>query len=151
MEQSILISTKKLLGVAPDDESFDLDIITHINSAFSTLSDLGVGPEGGFVIEDDQSKWEDYLDGAAEDPNDPEHKVKLNHVKTFVYLHVKLLFDPPTSSYHLSATQEQLQEKTWRISTGREAYAWVHPDPPVPADGDDGVAAGSLILDGGEV
>lgn len=122
MEQSILKSTKKILGIDPADESFDLDIITHINSAFSTLHDLGVGPEDGFVIEDDETLWEDYLD-------DP---VQLSQVKTCVYLRTRLLFDPPTAGYLLTAAQEQLRECEWRLNTRREAEAWVDPDPYAP-------------------
>src|SRR4051794_31505248 len=111
MEQSILKSTKKVLQIGPDDESFDLDILTHINSAFSTLNDLGLGPESGFVIEDVSSVWEDFL---IDDP------VQLNRVKTFVFLHSRLLFDPPATTFHLNAAQAQLAEITWRINVKRE-------------------------------
>jgi hypothetical protein len=123
MEQSILKSTKKILGVGDDDPSFDLDIITHINSAFSTLTDLGVGPEAGFVIEDDTAQWPSYLDG------DP---VKLSKIKTCVYLRVKLLFDPPTVAYLLDSTKQLLQENEWRLSVNREAGSWTDPTPPTP-------------------
>src|SRR4051794_12354086 len=88
MEQSILNSTKKNLGIGDDDTSFDLDIITHINSAFSILNDLGVGPEEGFVIEDEDTEWDEFL---------PNEIVRLSKVKTCVFLRTKLLFDPPTS------------------------------------------------------
>lgn len=125
MEQSILKSTKKLLGIGDDDLSFDLDIITHINSAFSTLTDLGVGPVDGFVIEDGTMEWESYL------PDDP---IKLSKAKTCVFLETRLLFDPPTSSYLLDAVQKQLQEAQWRLNVNREETAWVDPDPPVPID-----------------
>jgi hypothetical protein len=125
MEPSILKSTKKILGIGPDDTSFDLDIITHINSEFSTLTDLGVGPEGGFAIEDETAEWESYL---ADD------LVKLSKVKECVYLRVRLLFDPPTASYLLDAVKEQLREAEWRLSTNREATEWVDPDPPVLVD-----------------
>jgi len=134
MEQSILKSTKKLLGVGEDDTSFDLDIITHINAEFSILTDIGVGPVGGFVIEDEAAEWDTYFEGLPEDPNDPENKVKLSKVKTCVYLRTRLLFDPPTISYLLDAAKAQLQEAEWRLSANREASAWVDPDPPVIAD-----------------
>src|SRR4051812_34136377 len=107
MEQSILKCTKKLLSVSPDDTSFDLDIITHINSAFSVLADLGVGPENGFVIEDDSSEWASYL---SDDP------IKLSQVKTVVYLHTRLSFDPPTVGFLLDATKELLKEAQWRLN-----------------------------------
>lgn len=121
MEQSILTSTKKVLQIGADDTSFDLDILTHINSAFSTLHDLGVGPADGFAIEDDSAEWADFLTDT----------VKLGKVKTCVYLHTRMLFDPPTTGYHLTALQNQLQEQQWRLSENREADDWVDPDPPV--------------------
>jgi hypothetical protein len=122
MEQNILKSTKKILGVPDDDPSFDLDIITHINSAFSTLTDLGVGPEDGFALEDGFEEWGAYL---VDDP------VKLSKVKTVVHLRARLLFDPPNSGFLLDAIKTQLQEAEWRLNTNREATDWVDPDPPV--------------------
>jgi hypothetical protein len=124
MEQSILKSTKKVLGVGDGDTSFDLDIMMHINSAFSILTDMGVGPEEGFAIEDDDSEWEEFLD-------DP---VKLNKVKTYVFLRTKLLFDPPAVSYVLDSTQRLIQELEWRINVNRESEDWKDPIPPVPVD-----------------
>ena len=130
MEQSILKCTKKILGVSEDDESFDLDIITHINSAFSILTDLGVGPEDGFAIEDDTVEWGSYL---------PEDPVMLAKVKTVVYLRTRLLFDPPTTGFLLEATKELLQEAEWRLNVNREATKWTDPTPPrVPDEVDSG-------------
>jgi hypothetical protein len=123
MEQSILKSTKKVLGVADDDTSFDFDIINYINSEFSILSDLGVGPEDGFVIEDESEEWDAYLSDDA---------IKLSKVKTCVFLRARLLFDPPTVSYLLDATKQQLQEHEWRLNVNREATEYVDPDPPIP-------------------
>lgn len=123
MEQSILTSTKKVLHIGPDDDSFDLDVMTHINSAFSTLNDIGVGPELGFAIEDDSATWEDFLPAA-------EGRVQQNQIKTFVLLHTRLAFDPPGSSFLLEAAQKQLQEVTSRISMRRENNEWIDPDPP---------------------
>jgi hypothetical protein len=122
MEQSILKSTKKMLQISEDDESFDLDIITHINSAFSILHDLGVGPSDGFVIEDEYVEWTAYL---------PDDQIKLSTVKTCVYLRTKLLFDPPATTFHLNAVQEQLKEVEWRLNVNREATEWVDPLPTV--------------------
>jgi hypothetical protein len=110
MEESILISTKKILGLDESYTPFDLDIITHINAAFSTLDQLGLGPEGGFSIEDETAVWSDYV-------------VPLNQlhaVKTYVYLKVRILFDPPATSFHLSALNEQLKEYEWRLNMFRE-------------------------------
>lgn len=130
MEQSILKSTKKVLQIGPDDQSFDLDILTHINSAFSNLNDLGIGPEAGFVVDDEYVEWESYL---ADDP------VKLSKVKTYVYLRTRLLFDPPATTFHLNAVQEQLKEVEWRLNVNRENTEWVDPNsPPV------------LVVDGGD-
>jgi hypothetical protein len=125
MEQSILKSTKKILDVDPDDTSFDLSIITHINTAFSALTDLGVGPTDGFVIEDEAVKWSAYL---ADDP------IKLSKVKACIYLRTRLLFDPPASSFLLDVIKEQLREQEWRLSTDREAAEWVDPSPSTPDD-----------------
>ena len=123
MEQSILISTKKLLGVGPDDDSFDLDIMLHINAAFSTLHDLGVGPLAGFVVEDATKVWDDLF------VNPEEHQVILAKIKTYVYLKTRLIFDPPNSGFLLDAINKQIQEFEWRISANREAVEWVDPLP----------------------
>jgi len=148
MEQSILISTKKILGVGADDESFDLDIITHINTAFSILSDLGVGPNGGFVIEDDEPEWADYLSGAVEDPDDLDHTIKLSKIKTIIHLRARLLFDPPTTTFLLDSMKAQLQEHEWRLNANREAYAWVDPDPPTEEEEVEELGFGGNIVGG---
>ena len=85
---SILTSIKKLLGIAEEYEHFDPDIVMYINSAFSVLTQLGVGPEEGFRIEDASKTWSEFL---YDDP-------RLEFVKTFIYLKVRLAFDPPLSS-----------------------------------------------------
>lgn len=110
MEQSILTSTKKILQLADDYTAFDLDVITHINSAFSSLQQLGVGPPGGFSIEDDQAEWAD-LDLPL---------IQLSMVKTYIYLKVRALFDPPTTSFLLEATQKQIEELEFRLNIARE-------------------------------
>lgn len=121
MEESILLSTKKVLGLAPEDTSFDLDVITHINSTFSNLHDLGLGPVDGFMIEDEEAVWADVVTNIR----------ILSQVKTYVYLKVRLVFDPPTTSYVLNAMKDQIAEHEWRLSAVREATAWVDPTPPV--------------------
>jgi hypothetical protein len=110
MEESILKSTKKILGLAEDYIPFDLDVITHINAAFSILNQIGVGPVEGFAIEDDSALWSDYA-------------VPLNQltlVKTYVYLKVRSLFDPPSTSYLITAVNDQIKEYEWRLNTFRE-------------------------------
>jgi hypothetical protein len=124
MEQSILKSVKKAVGIGDDDESFDLDILMHINSEFSNLCDMGVGPEEGFVVEDDSLEWGDFLDAE-------EERVKLSKVKMAVILRTRLLFDPPTTSFLLDALKAQLQEMEWRLNVNREHEAWEDPNPPV--------------------
>jgi len=124
METSILKSTKKVLGIGEDDTSFDEDIIIHINSAFSTLNDMGVGPVEGFSIEDEDSEWDEFVEDVA----------KQSKVKTVVYLRTRLVFDPPTTSFVLDALQKQLSEAEWRLNVSRESTEWKDPDPPAPAD-----------------
>lgn len=121
METSILISTKKILGIAEDYTVWDLDIITHINSAFSTLTQLGVGPAVGYIITDETDEWGDFI---GDD-------LQLNSVKTYIYLRVRLVFDPPATSYAITAMQDQIQQLEWRLNVHREETEWVDPDPPL--------------------
>lgn len=106
METSILTSIKKLLGVAEDYIEFDEDIITHINSVLLNLNQLGVGPEEGFMIEDDTACWEDFI----------EDETKLQAVKSYIYLKVKLLFDPPLSSSVTESYNRMIAELEWRLN-----------------------------------
>ncbi len=117
MSDSILNSTKKVLGIEAGYTPFDVDILMHINSVFTTVSQLGVGPVNGFMIEDAAATWDTYL---GEDLN-------LNSVKTYVFLKVRLIFDPPTTAHALNAVQEQIAELEWRLNTHREATQWVAP------------------------
>ena len=121
LEDSILKSTKKILGIAPEVDVFDLDILTHINSTFFTLNQLGIGPIEGFMIEDDTALWSEYL---LDDTN-------LNAVRTYMFLKVRLVFDPPVSSYAITALEKQIVEHEWRLNVKREGEEWVDPDPVV--------------------
>lgn len=107
MDESILTSIKKLLGITEDYTQFDTDIIMHINSVFSTLTQLGVGPDIGFMINDKSVVWSDYF--TTSDP-------RLNFVKTYIYLKVRLVFDPPQSSAAIDAINRQISELEWRIN-----------------------------------
>lgn len=120
MDDSILNTTKKILGIDSSYEAFDLDILTHINSAFTSLNDLGVGPAAGFFITDATPKWTQF----------EENELQRNAVKTYVFFRVKLAFDPPQVSHHITAINEQLRELEWRLSTRREGESW---EPPVPS------------------
>jgi hypothetical protein len=121
MSESILKSIKKVLNLGDDYDVFDVDTLMHINSVFSTLHQLGVGPDQGFMIEDDLQTWDAFL-GA-----DP----RLNNIKTYIYLRVRLLFDPPQTGYHTKALEDQIKELEWRINVHREDTKWIDPTPPV--------------------
>jgi hypothetical protein len=110
MESSILISTKKILGVAANYTAFDLDIITHINSAFSILNQLGVGPVMGFAIEDDAAVWADLAL--------PQNQLSM--VRTYIFIKARMLFDPPTTSFLIEAMNKQIEEHEWRLTIFRE-------------------------------
>lgn len=105
--ESILISVKKMLGIEADYDHFNHDIITHINSTLGTLNQLGVGPEEGFLITGDDESWEDFLG---------EFITILAMVKSYVYLKVRLLFDPPSSSTIINAFNENIKEYESRIN-----------------------------------
>lgn len=117
---SILTTTKKMLGLNLEDHSFDHDVITSINSAFNTLQQIGIGATG-FAIEDETLEWSDFSQPFPQ----------FNLIKSFVYLYTRLFFDPPTTTFHLNAAQEQLKELTWRLSVAREETDWVDPTPPI--------------------
>lgn len=105
MTQSILLTVKKMLGIAEEYHAFDLDIIIHINSVFLTLNQLGVGPERPFQITDDSENWSDFVD-TNEVPG----------VQSYVYLKTRLAFDPPTNSFLVDAIQKQIAELEWRMN-----------------------------------
>lgn len=110
MTTSILNNTKKILGLDFSYTAFDTDIITHINAAFSVLNQLGIGPEDGFTIEDGDSSWADFVIPVNQ----------LNLVKTYIYLKVRMFFDPPATSYLIDAMNKQIGECEWRLSVFRE-------------------------------
>ena len=108
--ESILTSIKKMLGITEDYEHFDSDLIMHINSVFSILTQLGVGPSEGFSIKDKTDVWNDFI------PDDP----RLESVKSYVYMKVKLLFDPPLSSTVMESTNRMISEFEWRLNVQSE-------------------------------
>lgn len=103
---SILDSIKKSLGIEPDYEVFDPEIIMFINSALSTLRQLGCGPKEGFVINDKTDKWSEYLN----------NNNTYQFVKDYVYCSVKLAFDPPANSFGIDSIKKRMEELTWRIN-----------------------------------
>lgn len=124
MDTSILRNTRKILGIGVNDTSFDLDIILHINSAFSILTQIGVGPPEGFMIIDETAQWEDFIVGFI------EFAPYLALVKICVYLRVRLAFDPPQMGFLVNSLKEQIAEHEKRLSNAREAAQWTDPDPP---------------------
>lgn len=111
MEESILTSIKKLLGLTKEYTNFDMDIMMHINSVFMILNQLGVGPANGFRIEDDSSTWDEFI---TDDDN-------LDAVKTYIHLKVKLLFDPPLNSAVMEAMKQTINELEWRLNVKAES------------------------------
>ena len=132
MITSILTSVKKTLGLPEADTSFDEDIILFVNSVFATLNQLGVGPADGFAIEDKVPTWDAFL-GTDK---------RKNNVKQYVQMRVRMAFDPPSTSYHQTAMENQIKELEWRINAYREETDWINPDPGVVLDDD-------IIVDGG--
>lgn len=125
MTDSILDSVKQMLGIEVDDTSFDYEIITHINGVFTKLTQLGIGPglekprTVGYRIQDKSNDWEEFLP--------PAETMLLESVKTFMYLSVRLVFDPPTTSYGITAMKEQIAEHEWRLNVQREEATWTSP------------------------
>lgn len=111
MPTSILTSIKKLLGITAEYTDFDADIIMHINSVFSILKQLGVGPKEGFSITGDSETWTDFLPGQ-----------NIDMVKSYIYLKVRLMFDPPINSSLIESINRQIAELEWRLNVEIEPY-----------------------------
>lgn len=107
---SILTSIKKMLGIDEEYDCFDTDLIVHINSVFMILTQMGVGPSEGFTISDKTTAWNEFLQDTK----------KLESVRSYVYLKVKLLFDPPLSSAVMDATNRLISELEWRLNVAGE-------------------------------
>jgi hypothetical protein len=108
--ESILTSIKKLLGIEEEYTHFDADLIMHINAVFMILAQMGVGPQEGFSISDEGSTWDDYI------PNLQNFEI----VKSYMYLKVKLLFDPPTSSSVKESYARMISEFEWRLNVAAD-------------------------------
>lgn len=111
--ESILTSIKKLLGIAEEYTHFDADLIMHINNVFSILTQLGVGPSEGFSIEDKTETWDDYI------PSGPV----VHSVKTYIYMKVRLVFDPPASSAVIESIKASINELEWRLNVAGESVS----------------------------
>lgn len=111
--ESILDSIKKMHGISPDDTSFDTDMVIHINSAFMKVTKLGAGPRVGFVIKDKTKLWSDFSDD----------EILVSAVQSFVYIKVRLVFDPPASPTIVDALQASAEEDAWQIRDWVESNA----------------------------
>jgi hypothetical protein len=105
MTESILLTIKKVLGLSTDLDSFDFDLIVHINSVFMILNQLGIGPAEPFSVVDNTTSWNDFIGEGT----------MLALVKSYMYLKVKLLFDPPTISYLIDSANRQIEEFEQRL------------------------------------
>lgn len=103
---SILLSIKKLLGLVEDDQAFDADIIIHINSVFMILQQLGIGPVDGFKIESQEETWDQFI----------QDDKLLEDVKTYIYLRVRLIFDPPLNSSIQGSIERTISELEFRLN-----------------------------------
>ena len=112
MEDSILYYVKDAAGVNIGDDAFDGELILHINTAFMTLRQLGVGPETPFTIEDDGATWDEFSVDAS----------ILPMVKSYIALKVRILFDPPASSVFMNALQDSIREYEWRLNIEADKY-----------------------------
>lgn len=110
---SILTSVKKMLGIEADYDHFDPDILMAINSVFTILAQIGVGPDDGFVIADDSATWDDFFGADGK---------KIDLVKSYIYLKTKLIFDPPTTGVLHEAMERQIKEFEWRLNVAGEDY-----------------------------
>lgn len=113
MTESILASVKKMLGIADEYMRFDPDVIMHINSVLSILHQLGIGPDSGFQIDGPDQTWGDLF---GDDP-------RLNLIKSYVYLRVRLLFDPPVGTV-LESFNRIVSEFEWRINVAVDKSKW---------------------------
>ena len=110
MDESILTSVKKLLGITEDYDYFDQDIIMHINAAFMVLTQLGIGPSEGFLITDDTDTWSDFIDDST----------NLGSIQSYVYMKVKLMFDPPQNSFTVDSMTKLVNELEWRLNVAAD-------------------------------
>lgn len=125
---SILNSVKKMLGIEADYDHFDPDILMAINSTFTVLCQLGVGPDEEFSIEGPETTWSDFF-ALCDKP--------INLVKSYIYLKTKLLFDPPTTGVLHEAMERQIQEFEWRLNVADENYELNNPNVEIEGDEDE--------------
>lgn len=122
MDPSILNFTKQMVGIDPSYTVYDGPILAHINTVFARLQTLGIGPVEGFAIFDSTATWDEFLVG--------DHR--LNSVKSYMYMAVRIMFDPPQTQHLVTSMQEQINKMEWLLNVTREEDAWMDPSPPLP-------------------
>lgn len=115
MDESILTSIKKLLGIADDYDYFNQDIIMHINAALMVLTQLGIGPSEGFLVKDSIDTWGDFLENRGVG-NTADDITYLGALQSYVYMKVKLMFDPPQNSFTVDSMTKLVNELEWRLN-----------------------------------
>lgn len=120
MNESILVSVRQAIGLGEEHTFFDPTLIMHINSTFDVLHQLGAGPLAGYSIEGDQETWNDYFE------NEPKNVIQF--IKSYMYVAVKLLFDPPQNSFLVKQLEDQKKEYEWRINVAAESGLWKKED-----------------------
>lgn len=131
MAESILNSVKTALAVAPEDTVFDAELVLHINGVLAELHQLGVGPAAGFMIADKDETWEDFL-GVIDSAQDP----RLNSVKSYIHLKVKMIFDPPEVGYVLTAYEKLIEQAQWRVTIAADEIKRPYVEPVVVEEDD---------------
>ena len=114
MEESILKTIRKMIGPSVSYDVFDTDLITHINTAFFNLYQLGVGPTKPFKITGEEETWDDFMEGATD----------LEAVISYVYMKVRLIFDPPTTGYLVTSYENMIKELEWRLNVAVDPGPW---------------------------
>lgn len=112
VSESILNSIKKVLGIDPSYDVFDVDILMHINSVFADLHQIGAAPNSPIKVMDETTVWDDFIQG----------KENVDMVQTYVALRVRLLFDPPTSAYGIESLQKQADKLEWRLNVLEDVF-----------------------------
>lgn len=105
-QDSILLSIKKLLGISKECTDFDTDIIIHINTTLMNLDQLGIEISKSFSVKDNKQTWSEII----------TEQERIDSIITYVYLKVKLVFDPPLSSAVMEANKQSINELEWRLT-----------------------------------
>ena len=121
VDDSILLSIKKMLGMEPEFTQFDPDIILHINTIIQVLYQIGLDIPDGFTVVDQNSLWTDYI-------KDPRYTKITSLIKQYIFMRVRMIFDPPSSATLATSIQESINEMQWRISQWIDYYEQNEPN-----------------------